>query len=33
MRVLYASKKGGKPLRMGMNYAKGVARSLNRSRE
>jgi hypothetical protein len=30
MRILYASKKGGKPLRFGMNAAKRVARSLNR---
>jgi hypothetical protein len=27
MRVLYLSKKGGKPLRFGMNQAKRVARS------
>ena len=27
MRVIYASAKGGEPLRFGMNYAKRVARS------
>jgi hypothetical protein len=27
MRVLYASRKGGKPLRFGMNQAKRIARS------
>ena len=27
MRLIYASKKGGKPMRLGMNYAKRVARS------
>ena len=27
MRVLYASKKGGKPFRLGMNAAKRIAKS------
>jgi hypothetical protein len=30
MRVIYASKKGGKPLNIGMNQAKRVARSADK---
>lgn len=30
MRVIYPSRKGGKPMRIGMNYAKRVAHSADR---